>query len=88
MTIDTGALGQLGSQVVDRLLERGPADRVRVSIRSVAKAASLASRGVRVRVADFTEPGSLEQRRLRRARPAPATGTSPIGRPAAPSAAR
>jgi len=60
MLIVTGATGQLGSQVVDCLLERVPADRVGVSVRDVSKAASLSDRGVRVRAGDFTDPSSLE----------------------------
>ncbi|MET7672799.1 NmrA family NAD(P)-binding protein [Micromonospora luteifusca] len=60
MLVITGATGQLGSQIVDRLLERVPADTVGVSVRDVAKAASLAERGVRVRAGDFTDPATLE----------------------------
>jgi len=59
MYVITGATGQLGSQIVDHLLERVPAETVGVSVRDVAKAASLAERGVRVRAGDFTEPASL-----------------------------
>ena len=59
MYVITGATGQLGSQIVDQLLERVPAETVGVSVRDVAKAASLAERGVRVRAGDFTEPASL-----------------------------
>jgi NAD(P)H dehydrogenase (quinone) len=60
MIIVTGATGKLGSQIVDRLLERVPADTVGVSVRDVAKAAGLAERGVRVRAGDFTAPATLE----------------------------
>lgn len=60
MLIVTGATGHLGSLIVDRLLERVPADRVGVSVRDVSKAAGLAERGVRVRAGDFTEPGGLK----------------------------
>ncbi|MEV4497748.1 NAD(P)H-binding protein [Micromonospora arborensis] len=60
MFVITGATGQLGSQIVDRLLERVPADTVGVSVRDTAKAASLAERGVRVRAGDFTDPTTLE----------------------------
>lgn len=61
MIIVTGATGGLGSQVVDRLLERVPADRVGVSVRDTARAGDLAARGVRVRRGDFTDPGSLTE---------------------------
>ncbi|MFG1869593.1 NmrA family NAD(P)-binding protein [Micromonospora arborensis] len=60
MFVITGATGQLGSQIVDRLLERVPADTLGVSVRDTAKAASLAERGVRVRAGDFTDPTTLE----------------------------
>jgi NAD(P)H dehydrogenase (quinone) len=59
MIIITGAAGQLGSQIVDRLLERVPAEEVGVSVRNPSRAAGLAARGVRVRQGDFTAPGSL-----------------------------
>ncbi len=59
MIVVTGATGQLGSQVVERLLERVPAETVGVSVRDPAKAAGLAARGVRVRLGDFTEPATL-----------------------------
>ncbi|MFC8371805.1 MULTISPECIES: NmrA family NAD(P)-binding protein [unclassified Streptomyces] len=60
MLIVTGATGRLGALIVDRLLERTPADRIGVSVRDVRKAAGLAERGVRVRAGDFTEPGGLK----------------------------
>jgi uncharacterized protein YbjT (DUF2867 family) len=60
MLIVTGATGHLGSLIVNRLLERIPADRIAVSVRDVSKAADLAERGVRVRTGDFTEPDSLK----------------------------
>lgn len=37
MIVITGATGRLGSQIVDRLLERVPADMVGVSVRDVEK---------------------------------------------------
>ncbi|MGW6796040.1 SDR family oxidoreductase [Streptomyces chartreusis] len=60
MLIVTGATGRLGALIVERLLERVPADRIGVSVRDVRKAAEFAERGVRVRVGDFTEPDSLK----------------------------
>ena len=60
MIIVTGGSGRLGSQVVDRLLDRVPADTVGLSVRDVSKAADLAARGVRVRTGDFTQPGTLD----------------------------
>ncbi|GAA3000418.1 NmrA family NAD(P)-binding protein [Streptosporangium longisporum] len=59
MIVITGGTGLLGSQIVDRLLDRVPADRVGVSVRDPDRAAGLAARGVRVRRGDFTDPGSL-----------------------------
>lgn len=60
MYVITGATGQLGSQIIDHLLDRVPASSVGVSTRDVEKAAGLAERGVRVRAGDFTDPASLE----------------------------
>lgn len=59
MIVVTGAGGQLGREVVERLLARVPADQVGVSVRAPEKAAHLAERGVRVRRGDFAEPDSL-----------------------------
>lgn len=59
MIVITGGTGQLGSQIVDRLLARVPADRVGVSVRDIDRTGDLAARGVRVRHGDFTDPGSL-----------------------------
>lgn len=60
MYVITGATGQLGSQIVERLLARVPAETVGVSVRDASRAAGLAERGVRVREGDFTRPETLE----------------------------
>lgn len=60
MIVITGATGQLGSRIVQQLLERVPADRVAVSVRDPDRAGDLAARGVRVRHGDFGDPGSLD----------------------------
>ncbi|MFD7541444.1 MULTISPECIES: NmrA family NAD(P)-binding protein [unclassified Streptomyces] len=59
MIIVTGATGQLGRQIVERLLTRLPADRVGVSVRDPQRARTLADRGVRVRQGSFTDPAGL-----------------------------
>ncbi|MEV8526184.1 SDR family oxidoreductase [Streptomyces sp. NPDC052000] len=59
MIIVTGATGQLGRQIVERLLTRVPAARVSVSVRDPQKAQALADRGVRVRRGSFTDAASL-----------------------------
>ncbi|MFG3257900.1 SDR family oxidoreductase [Streptomyces sp. NPDC048172] len=59
MIIVTGATGKLGRRVVERLLERVPADRVGVSVRDPRGAQDLADRGVRVRQGSFDDPASL-----------------------------
>lgn len=59
MIIVTGGTGQLGSQIVARLLEQLSADRIGVSVRDTDRAGELAARGVRVRRGDFTDPHSL-----------------------------
>lgn len=56
----TGSTGHLGRLVIADLLERGVApDRIVALARSPEKAADLATRGVEVRRADYTEPDSL-----------------------------
>ncbi|MFJ1706617.1 NAD(P)H-binding protein [Kitasatospora sp. NPDC088346] len=59
MIIVTGATGQLGRQIVERLLTRMPADGIGVSVRDPHKAQALADRGVRVRQGSFTDPAGL-----------------------------
>jgi NAD(P)H dehydrogenase (quinone) len=59
MIIVTGATGQLGQQIVERLLTRVPASGVGVSVRDPKKAQPFADRGVRVRQGSFTDVGSL-----------------------------
>ena len=59
MIIVTGATGRLGRAIVERLLERLPADQVGASVRDPARAAELATAGVRVRRGDFAEPETL-----------------------------
>jgi NAD(P)H dehydrogenase (quinone) len=59
MIVVTGATGQLGRLVVEGLLERVPADRVAVAVRSPEKAADLAAKGVEVREADYDRPETL-----------------------------
>lgn len=57
----TGATGHLGRLVVESLLERGTAaDQVVAAVRTPAKAADLAARGVVVREADYSRPETLE----------------------------
>ena len=56
----TGATGHLGRLVVTGLLEAGvPADEVVAVVRTPAKAADLAARGVQVRQADYTDEAAL-----------------------------
>jgi uncharacterized protein YbjT (DUF2867 family) len=57
--IVTGANGQLGRAIVERLLTRVPADQLGVSARDPGKAAALAGRGVRTRRGDYRDPASL-----------------------------
>lgn len=59
MIIITGANGKLGRAVVERLLERVPAEQIGVSVRDPKKAQDLKERGVRVRRGDFDDAGSL-----------------------------
>ena len=59
MIVITGGTGKLGSQVVEQLLRRVPAEEVGVSVREPGRASALAGRGVRVRRGDFADPDSL-----------------------------
>ena len=55
----TGASGQLGRLVIERLLETVPADRIVAAVRTPAKVRDLAERGVIVREADYSRPETL-----------------------------
>ena len=59
MIVVTGATGKLGHVIVERLLERLPAQQIGVSVRSPEKAEAFAERGVRVRRGDFGDASSL-----------------------------
>ncbi|MFS8571861.1 MAG: SDR family oxidoreductase, partial [Clostridia bacterium] len=52
----TGATGQLGSLVVERLLQSIAPERLAVSVRDPGKAEALRRRGVDVRRGDFDHP--------------------------------
>ncbi len=55
----TGATGQLGRLTIDALLRTVPADRIVAVVRTPAKAADLAARGVIVREGDYDRPETL-----------------------------
>lgn len=55
----TGATGQLGTLVVEALLKTVPADQIIAAVRTPAKAAAFADKGVQVREADYSRPGTL-----------------------------
>lgn len=59
MSVVTGASGKLGRAVVERLLERVPAERVGASVRDPEKVRDFAERGVRLRRGDFGDAGGL-----------------------------
>lgn len=61
MIVVTGANGELGRAIAERLIERVPAAQVGVSVRDPEKAQALRERGVRVRQGTFTDPESLRQ---------------------------
>ncbi len=54
-TLITGATGQLGTLVVKHLLDRLPANKIAVSVRTPAKAEQFASQGIDVRHGDFDD---------------------------------
>lgn len=57
----TGATGQLGALVVDKLLQTIPASDLAVSVRNPEKAEHLQAKGVDVRHGDFEQPETLEK---------------------------
>jgi NAD(P)H dehydrogenase (quinone) len=59
MIIITGATGALNGATVEHLLTRLPASELVVAVRDIAKAGSLARRGIAVRYGDYADPGSL-----------------------------
>ncbi len=60
MIIVTGANGQLGRAITEKLLELVPAEQIGVSVRDPEKAQELQARGVRVRRGDFNDAASLD----------------------------
>jgi NAD(P)H dehydrogenase (quinone) len=56
----TAATGQLGSLVVEALLDRVPADQIVAIARDAAKAEPLAAKGVTVRTANYDDPTALK----------------------------
>lgn len=59
MIVVTGATGQLGRLVIEELLKSVPAGGIVAAVRTPAKAADLAARGVVVREADYARPATL-----------------------------
>jgi len=55
----TGATGQLGQLVIEALLKKVPAAEIVAAVRTHAKAAALAAKGVQVREADYSRPETL-----------------------------
>ncbi|WP_416484608.1 SDR family oxidoreductase [Streptomyces sp. CL12] len=56
----TGATGHLGRHVVEQLLEKVPAEQITAVVRDEKKAADLAARGVRLAVADYNAPETVD----------------------------
>lgn len=56
----TGASGQLGRLVVERLLETVPPANIAAIVRTESAGAALADRGVQVHVADYDKPETLD----------------------------
>lgn len=57
----TGATGQLGRLVLAHLIKSTPATQLVAAVRNPGKASDLTALGVQVRVADYTQPDSLDQ---------------------------
>ena len=60
----TGANGHLGQLVVERLLERIPANQIIAAVRAPENASRLAKIGVQVRKADYSRPEDPQYRAL------------------------
>ncbi|MEU0675992.1 SDR family oxidoreductase [Streptomyces sp. NPDC006172] len=58
--IVTGATGHLGRHVVEQLLEKVPAEQITAVVRSEAKAADFAARGVKLAIADYNAPETFD----------------------------
>lgn len=59
MIVVTGATGQLGSLVIEQLLQKIPANQIVAAVRTPAKASQLAAKGIDVRLADYSRPETL-----------------------------
>jgi NAD(P)H dehydrogenase (quinone) len=55
----TGATGQLGRLVIELLLKTVPANQIVAAVRTPSKAQDLATRGVTIRLADYSRPETL-----------------------------
>ena len=60
MIVITGATGNLGQHVIANLLKSVPAANLIAAVRTPAKAADLAAKGVQVRQADYNDGASLD----------------------------
>lgn len=60
MYVITGATGQLGRLVIEKLLASVPAGQIVAAVRSPEKAADLAALGVQVRHADYSQASTLD----------------------------
>lgn len=60
MIVITGASGQLGRLVISELLKTVPPAQIVAAVRHPGKASDLAALGVQLRVADYTQPATLD----------------------------
>lgn len=60
----TGATGQLGRLVINKLLKKVPASEVIAAVRSPEKADDLKALGVTLRAADYSKPDTLKSAHL------------------------
>lgn len=60
MIVITGASGQLGRLVISELLKTVPPAQIVAAVRHPGKASDLAALGVELRVADYTQPATLD----------------------------
>ncbi|WP_328502719.1 SDR family oxidoreductase [Streptomyces sp. NBC_00457] len=56
----TGATGALGRHVIEGLLKKVPAEQITAVVRSEEKGADYASRGIKLAIADYSKPETLD----------------------------
>ena len=61
MILVTGATGQLGTAVVQKLLEKTSANQIAACVRDESKASNLKEKGIDLRISDYDDTSSLDK---------------------------